>query len=249
MIEKLEYFKDPNFIFDPEAHSYTYVNELKKKPIQIFESVSGFIDQFKPPFPADVHKYVARSRGVDPSVILNEWKIAGDDGKRIGSIVHDWIEDFYKGKDPALPDDKGAILRIEQFKKIYAEKLFKFKSIRQELRMFSRKWGIAGTLDNLLELNGRYYVGDYKTNKDFKDEDHPKGKNRKLLHPFENLWQNDITGYSLQVSTYRLMLEEVGFKTHGAFLISIGPDSAKIYKALDLTQELRFHLNENNYTF
>ena len=53
MIEKLEYFKDPCFKFDPISHSYTYVNLDTGKPIQIFESVSGFISQFKPPFDSD----------------------------------------------------------------------------------------------------------------------------------------------------------------------------------------------------
>jgi hypothetical protein len=249
MIEKLEYFKDPNFKFDPAAHSYTYIDPLTQKPVQIFESVSGFIEQFKKPFDPNTHKYVAKARGVDPDELLKEWKQAGDLGKNIGTIAHDWIENFYDDPNLPLPEDPEVVLRINQFKKIYDEKLYKFKSISRELRMFSRKWGIAGTLDNLLELGGKYYVGDYKTNKDFKDEDHPKGKRNRLLYPFDNHWQNDITGYSLQLSTYRLMLEEVGFKTHGAFIISIGPNSAKIYKALDFTDKLKFHLLENNYSF
>ena len=46
MLEPLEYFNDPNFVFDPIEHTYVYLNPETKKPVQIFESVSGFISQF-----------------------------------------------------------------------------------------------------------------------------------------------------------------------------------------------------------
>ena len=36
----------------------------------------------------------------------------------------------------------------------------------QEMKVWSKEWGIAGTLDGLFELSNKYYVGDYKTNKD-----------------------------------------------------------------------------------
>ena len=100
----------------------------------------------------------------------------------------------------------------------------------------------------MFKLNDRYYIGDWKTNKDFKDDDHPNGKRQRLLPPFDDLWDNNLTGYSLQISTYRLILEEEAvFETEGGFLVWIGPNDPKLYKTLDLRDRLREYLNKNNY--
>lgn len=248
MIDLLNYFKDPNFRFDPESHTYTYFEN--DEPVQIFESVSGFISQFKKPFDSQrISKYVARSRGVTQAEILAEWKEKGDIGKRVGTITHDWIENFYKGQDPLPPVDESALIRINEFKKLYEKRLYKLNPVEFELRIFSRKWGIAGTLDSLFEIDQRYYVGDWKSNKDFTDNDHPKGTRQKLLYPFEDLWDNNLNGYSIQVSTYRLILEEHGFNTDGAFLAWIGPNNSKIYRALDLRDRLRSFLDRHSLAF
>jgi hypothetical protein len=249
MIEKLEYFRDPNFMFDEGSHSYTYVNPETGLIDQIFESTSGFIDQFKPPFNEDISKYVAKSRGVTQQEVLNEWKEAGIKGKTVGTEVHKWIEDFYNGLDPDLPACPTSLNRVELFKKAHEERLHKLKPIAQELRIFSRKWGIAGTIDIIFEMDGKFYVGDWKTNKDFKDDDHPKGRREKLFSPFDDLWNNNLNGYSLQVSTYRMILEEeAGFKTEGAFLVSLSESGYKLYKALDLIDKLKVEIEKNNFT-
>lgn len=268
MIEKLEYFKDPCFKFDPISHSYTYVNLDTGKPIQIFESVSGFISQFKPPFDSDkIAGYVAKSRGITKEEVLAEWKQIAKEGTDLGTFVHEWIEDFYNGKNPDIPpldydvefeiamdniDPMGSweeriYDRVTKFKKIYEDRLYKLEAKQQEFRIFSRKWGIAGTLDALFYLDPHYYIGDWKTNKKFTDNDHKDGRRQKMLYPFEDLWDNNLNGYSIQISMYRLMLEEAGFETAGGFLVWIGPDKPKIYKTLDLRDRLRDFLDKNNF--
>lgn len=248
-VEKLEYFNDPNFKFDEESHTYTYVNPESGLIDQIFESTSGFIDQFKPPFDENISKYVAKSRGVSQDEILNEWKQAGIKGKTVGTEVHKWIEDYYNGLDPKLPSNETSLHRVELFKQAHSEKLYKMNPIAQELRIFSKKWGIAGTIDVIFEMDGKFYVGDWKTNKDFKDDNHPKGRRNKLFSPFDNLWNNNLNGYSLQVSTYRMILEEeAGFKTEGSFLVSLSNSGYKLYKALDLVDLLRIEIEKNNFS-
>lgn len=268
MINKLNYFKDPNFEFDAYSHQYTY-NSFGK-PVQFFESVSGFISQFKKPFDSKtISKYVAKSRGVSQQQILNEWAATAKEGTDLGSYVHNWIEEYYDGKNPKFPEiiqpdvedpffvplisntksfEEKAKDRIEKFLKINETKLSIMDPVLQEFRIFSKKWGIAGTLDVMFKLNDQYYIGDWKTNKDFKDDDHPDGKRQRLLPPFDDLWDNNLTGYSLQISTYRLILEEeAGFETEGGFLVWLGPDDPKLYKTLDLRDRLRKYLNKNNY--
>lgn len=266
MIEKLKYFNDPSFKFDPESHKYTYLNESGEIS-QVFESVSEFISQFKKPFDKNISRYVAKSRGVSQQQILNEWAATAKEGTDLGTYVHEWIEDFYNGKNPDLPvvvEEKEdpffvdievatlptfqekALDRVQKFKKLYDTKLNMFDPKAQELRIFSKKWGIAGTLDALFYLDTKYYIGDWKTNKDFTDDDHKKGRRQRMLYPFEDLWDNNLNGYSLQLSTYRLILEEeVGFDIAGSFLAWIGTKEPTMYKVIDLRDRLKDFLNKN----
>jgi hypothetical protein len=267
MLEKLDYFKDPNFKFDPVSHSYTYVNPDTGKPVQIFESVSGFLSQFKKPFDSDrIAGYVAKSRKTSKEVVLAEWKATAKEGTDTGTYVHEWIEDWYNGKNPDIPIvnevdeffsdpglsepfnlEKRALDRIHKFLKLHEDRLYKLEAKHQELRIFSRKWGIAGTLDVLFFLDPFFYVGDWKTNKKWTDDDHKDGRRQKMLYPFEDLWDNSLNGYSLQISMYRLMLEEAGFETEGGFLVWLGPAEPKVVKCLDLRDRLREFLDKNNF--
>jgi hypothetical protein len=263
MLDKLDYFKDPNFRFDAEAHSYTYVNPETGKPIQIFESVSGFISRFKKPFDSErIAGYVAKSRKTTKDIILAEWKATAKEGTDLGTYVHEWIEDYYNGKEPIEPIlegvehgkhdsmgtwDERIYDRVQKFKEVFRARLHKLDAKEQELRIFSRKWGIAGTLDVLFWLDPFFYVGDWKTNKKFTDDKHKDGRRQKMLYPFEDLWDNNLNGYSVQISMYRLMLEEAGFETEGGFLVWVGPDKPQIYKTLDLRDRLREFLDKNNF--
>jgi ATP-dependent exoDNAse (exonuclease V) beta subunit len=245
VIEKLEYFKDPNFKFDEDTHTYTYC-DASGKPIQFFQSVTQFISTFKKPFDSDFWaNKKAKQLGVHKSVILNEWKNTADIAVKLGSNVHKWIELYYNGENPPLPEHPEENFRVSSFLDLYEKRLNVFKPIGQEIRLFSRKWGIAGTTDALFELTQKYYVGDYKTNKKFTTDADPKGRYSKLLWPFDDLWDNSLNGYSIQLSMYRLMLEEAGFETHGSFLIWIGPSKPMLYKSVDLRDRLRIYLEKN----
>ena len=264
MIEKLEYFKDPNFVFNEEAHSYIYKDSNTGKPIQIFEPVSGFVGQFHPPENWDqIAGFSAKKRGLTKEEVLNEWAQTAKEGTDLGSWVHKWIEDYYNGLNPQIPkldipnsqiDPMGTMAerqvdRILKFQEIYDNRLYKLNAVGQEIRLFSRRWGIAGTLDALFELNGKYYVGDWKTNKKFTTNKDTNKFTKKMLAPFNDLWDNSLNGYSIQISTYRLMLEEAGFQTEDGFLIWLGPKNPELHKALDLRSRIREFLDENNFVF
>lgn len=253
MESKLNYFKDPNFRFNEASHTYTYVDETTGKPVQIFTSVTGFLSQFKEKFDSDLWAgRSAKKQGKTKEEVLNEWKVTSDIALELGTNVHKWIEDYYNGLDPEDPSHPEVLARVNGFKEIYSEKLHKFKPIAQEFRIFSRKWGLAGTMDALFFLDPDYYVGDWKSNKKFtSDEDSKNDKfAKKLLYPFEDLWDNSVNGYSIQLSLYRLILqEEAGFTTKGGFLCWIGPNQKpKLYKTVDLRDRLYDFLQKNNLT-
>lgn len=246
---KLDYFRDPNFVFDEESHTYSYLNPLTGRPVQTFQSVTGFLGQFKKPFDSDrIAGMVAKKRGTSKRVVLAEWKEISDTALFLGTNVHKWIEDYYNGLNPTLPLNESEQDRVNKFLSLYKEKLHKFTPIHQEFRLFSRKWGLAGTLDALFGLNSRRYVGDWKTNKKFTTDDDTEGRKQKLLYPFEDMWDNSLNGYSIQLSLYRLMLqEEAGYETDGGFIVWIGPkEKPEMHKIVDLRDRLYDFLQKNN---
>ena len=245
MQEKLTYFKDSNFKFDEATHTYTYVDN---REVVVYDSVTHFLSQFKKPFNSDYIAYcVAKKRETTKAIVLNEWKEISDTALVLGTNVHKWIEDFYNKKNPQMPLHEEEKKRVEKFLSIYEEKLHKLTPIHQELRIFSKKWKLAGTIDCLFNLTEYNFVGDWKTNKKFTTDSDIDGRRQKLLWPFDDMWDNSLNSYSIQTSLYRLILqEEADYKTDGAFLCWIGPhEKPKIYKSVDVRERLYNFLQKN----
>lgn len=250
--EKLKYFDDPLFTFEEEEHVYTY-EEIK------FDSVTTFIKVFKKEFESEYWaKRKAKERGISESEILAEWKLKGDVANVLGTAVHEWIENFWlswgTGNIPdhySSPNDEVK-KRCMKFLEVYSQKLNRFVPLKPELKLFSKKWRLAGTVDQpLLFWDEKLQkvllvIGDWKTNKEFKDDNHPKGRYQKLFRPFSNLYANSHNEYSIQISLYRLILEEIGIETHSGFLCHIGPEGpAKLYPVKDLREPLKIYLDHN----
>jgi hypothetical protein len=133
---KLDYFRDPNFVFDEDRHTYSYLNPITGKPVQTFQSVTGFLGQFKKPFDSEmIAGIVAKKRGVSKKIILAEWKEISDIALKLGTNVHKWIEDYYNGENPELPTAENEYERVQMFLKLYEDKLHKFKPLHQEFKM------------------------------------------------------------------------------------------------------------------
>ena len=248
---KLEIFKDRSFTFDEPSHVYRY--ESAK-----FDSVTTFLKKFKVPFDREFwSKRKAEERGVDVSVVLNEWQGKADNANSLGTRVHKWIEDFWSGNAPAVPEDENLRERIDKFMEIYDKRLNVLMPLQSELKIFSRKWRLAGTIDQPFlfwaEQESRPYllIGDWKTNGEFRHDDHPKGRYKKLLRPFGHLYENHHNDYSIQISLYRLILEEeANIETQDGFLCHIGPEGPdKLYRTKDLREPLRAYLNDNRVEF
>lgn len=249
---KLEYFDDPLFSFDEEEHKYTYDGVE-------FTSVTTYLKNFKRKFESDYWaERKAIERGISKDEILKEWKGKGDVANVLGTAVHEWIEKFWIGWEESIipthyesPGDEVK-RRCLKFLEIYEKKLHNFVPLKPELRVFSKKWRISGTIDQpLLFWDEKmkkvlFVIGDWKTNKEFKDDHHPKGRYQKLLRPFIGFYSNSHNEYSLQISLYRLILEEIGIETHSGFLCHIGPQGpARLYPAKDFRDPLKIYLDHN----
>ena len=236
---QLDCFEDIKFEFDPAAHRYTYEGDT-------FTSVTRFIQQFHKPFEQDYwSKKKAEQAGVPQDWILTEWKKLNDYANEVGTDTHQWIEDYFNKIWKPLPSNPDVIHRINKFNKIYCKQLHKLEPLKFEVRVFSKKWKIAGMIDSLFVYRGKIYILDWKTNKDFTDDNHQKGTYEKLLAPFQDHYKNHLNEYSIQLSMYSLILEEWGFDVGGAYLVHIGPgdEDAELYKVVDMRDNLKLFLN------
>lgn len=253
-IQQLNRFMNPpeGFIFNEEHHKYTYDG---RKLI----SVTQFISKFGKKFDSD---YWANRKADDVGITVTEmkqeWQYKADLGTTVGSIVHLWIEDYLNGLNPFMPiieNDIGPFktdeieqlirIRIHKWLELYHIRLHKLTPIAQELRVWSLKYGLAGTIDGLFEYKNQLIVGDWKTNKKFNtDEDKVW---QYLLWPFDNEPDNEHNKYSIQVSLYRVILEEYGIKTGPAFLCWVPPEDteAQFIPAKDYRKILTEYLNDS----
>ncbi len=239
IIKILETFdNDTSFKFDPINHRYTYSDEH-------FISVTQFISRFHSKFDTDKwSKIKAKQRGISKDEMLLEWKELNDRANFIGTSTHNYIEYYFNRIYQPLPNDLDVIDRINKFNKIYATHLYKLEPVKFEQRIFSKKWKIAGMIDSVFLYKDSIILLDWKTNKDFTNDDHPKGKYEKLLYPFDFLWKNHLSEYSIQISMYMSILKEYNINIKQGYLLYIGPnDEAQLYKCLNLCDIIENYLN------
>lgn len=127
-----------------------------------------------------------------------EWlKRVGDDADEIrdeagrrGSIVHGLTERYDNGEEVTLLDENGNIgYKLGEWAMF--ERYVEFRTahpsliIHNELNLVSEKYRMGGTLDRVMQINGRTFIVDIKTSN--------------IVHPH----------YWLQLEAYYMMLHEV----------------------------------------
>jgi hypothetical protein len=88
-------------------------------------------------------------------------------------------------------------------------------------------------------LTGKFILADYKTNRDlFKNF-----ASKKLLYPFNFLLDNPYNKYQLQLSSYQILFELVGYEVESRRIIWIKPDgNYEMFKTVDYTERLKQYL-------
>jgi ATP-dependent exoDNAse (exonuclease V) beta subunit len=226
--QRLRVYDDPSFRFDEGEHVYTYNNRK-------FESVTTFIHKFEKPFDTDRwSRVIAERREVDVQVILDEWKNLTDIACEVGTLVHKYIEDKFSGLNPVIDfGDPVVNERVERVDKFIMKRLSKLTPVAQEIRIFSKRLKLAGTIDALFLHEGKLYILDWKTNKRFRTDDDKCYQ--KLEEPFHDYWSNEHNRYSMQLSLYKLMLAEQGIEVEDCVLVYIPPlDTPSMYKCKDM---------------
>ena len=106
----------------------------------------------------------------------------------------------------------------------------------------------AGTMDILLayRVNGEivYAIHDYKTNKDLYNS-YTRDNHMMMLPPFDDMYEEAFSHYTIQLSMYQIMLMQLGIKVVDRVLIWLKDDGTYVKARLkDLTKELLTILNQ-----
>ncbi|WP_216726097.1 PD-(D/E)XK nuclease family protein [Hymenobacter siberiensis] len=236
--EKLQVFADPRFRFDPGPHRY-FLGERE------LTSATTWLKQFSEPFIREERAaWMEAKYGRPAQEYLDEWDRAGD----IGTKTHQFIEDFYnhqlglsKFAPPLLHGDGEVSLRCLKFLELQSTRLQNYQPVGQEIRLFHEAAGVCGTLDFLAEHTptGKLYVLDWKTSKKI-DTDQDKIW-RNLKRELRDIADNEHNKYSLQISLYRVMLEEAGIETAGGAIVWLptGGTAPRLFTAIDYRHRVR----------
>lgn len=189
-----------NLVFDESSHTYSLIDS----PKNIWSSVTNLTKQFKQPFEKEqIANAIAKRDGISVQEVLDGWNKLADEACQMGTVVHRYGEQlFYKNtvSAPSIPQEAA----IQAF---WDELPDTIVPIASELQMYHKKYLFAGTMDLLLydKRKDKFVIADYKTNKDlFKNY-----KKKKLLTPFDDMLDCPLSLYSLQLSLYKLLLEQI----------------------------------------
>jgi len=203
-------------IFDPKRHVYRNQFTLEE-----YISVTTLISKYKKPFDVDtVSKRVAAREGVTQEEIKARWKQINEDSKVYGSNFHSAIEQYNRdgtieeGYEDAIESyvDLGIVDRKDE--------------LLVEEKVYNHEYKLAGTADIIrVEENGGFSVFDIKTNKKFNLYNQ---YSEYLLAPFSHLTACEFTTYSLQLSLYAYMYQNItGRKVNQLGIFYYDRDSKK----------------------
>lgn len=160
-------------------HIYRVVDEkhgiAKPKPVINVTSVLGIIDKSRGLLPWAVGLAVAEFEAhVKPGVALDEIQIQTignamkvahtvkkEQAATIGSIVHKYAEDRLGLEDVDLPTAEAARSGAEAFDGWLEQ--HDIRPLHVEKKLYSRKYGYAGTVDFVGLIDGKMFVADFKT--------------------------------------------------------------------------------------
>lgn len=249
--------------FDPGPHEYTLNG-------RILPSVSTIVHKFRKEenFNIIAKKY-AKNNGFTAQYWLDQWKFNNLRAIITGTAVHEYGEScawLFNGHPelitqeniPKYIPDKGWLIptrpKEKSILKFWQELHPSLHFVLAETQVYSGKSDIsatktqfAGTFDLLMYYedkqnpqNSGLVIMDYKTNKSLED-DYARTHKKKLLPPFQNYIDENLSIYTLQLSLYSLCLRGLGFDIKGCRIIWLKDDETyELIKVQDLSRDRQF---------
>jgi hypothetical protein len=240
--------------FNDIDHSYKHLDGRK------LTSVTTVIHEYETPF--DEERWLpikAQEYCIEEYQLKYSWTWLNDHSKFKGSAIHNYIENYFLNKiyeypsneivnffgyDPIVSSYDHIINK--QFNKFYELSVGKLIPVRPEMIVYDLDYNISGMIDmifyNLKEQ--KLQVWDWKTNKELK----LYNKYQKMKGPLSHLDQCEINTYSLQLHTYKHLLEKnTGLKfsddCYIVWFFEKNP-SFSIIKTHDMTNEVQLMIND-----
>jgi ATP-dependent exoDNAse (exonuclease V) beta subunit len=200
--------------FTEKDHSYQIDGESSKRP-----SVTRLLKLFKKQFKVeDAAARVAKRRGVTVETVKAEWKMNNLYSTTLGTMLHKYIENYYCNNDAPFEgnvnelgfDEKQKIkvnlpTLVGFFQNFYNDHSH-YTPLRNEFIVGDLDdTKICGMLDMLVlkEEDQTIELWDFKTNKKM---EHSRYGN--LLEPFEDMSEGEINEYTIQLNTYKYLIEK-----------------------------------------
>lgn len=249
----LNKFKD--LVFEEGPHIYYLKDDKNHK----FKSVTTKLGQFESEFNADAtaERY-AEKNGETKEYWLDQWKFKNLVATTTGSMVHEYGESLgnmlngnLEGITPAnlpkfIKDKKWLIPtrpKEEAILKFFKELNPNLHFVLAEAKMYTEglKENLAGTADILFyykdpknDSKSGLCIFDYKTNQEIR-KSYSRENGKMLLEPFSDYWEEPKSIYTLQLSTYSIPLQDLGFKIIARRLVWLKDDST--YELIPLNDE------------
>lgn len=215
--KKIETFTGEVVFFNEDTHTYTDTKG------NVLLSGSKYAEQVSPKFDIDnILPKTATAWGVDESSLKNLWKLNAEVSTNWGTAIHKALEIYHlyheiggKIQDKKELDINYALPKNKFLRSLVTEFLEKFGvDADSEVVVSDVANGMVGTIDRLRYYEGKYVVGDYKTNAEM--------DKKKLLK------------YQHQLSYYANILINKGFHVTGLEIFYLDDEFNWMHEKMDV---------------
>lgn len=241
----LDAFKDYEFI--DETHTYYYKGE------KVSISTTGLIHQYSNEFDKwEMSANVARKRGMSQLEVLEEWRIENLHSTIKGSMIHEFAQSLWEGKDyifkyDNIPDEIN-IRRLQEellvmsYQAINFYKDYKdlYDLVGCEIYLGVPDFDECGATDMLLKnkFTEELLVIDFKSNKRI---DYESFGHKKMKVPLQKYEDCNYIHYSIQLNAYSYKIEYMtGIKVKEKLLIYFDctKDNYEVIEPLEMKKEV-----------
>ena len=217
-------------------------------------STTGLIGQYENHFDSEtISQQVANKRGISQQEVLEEWRIENLHSTIKGSMVHEFAQSLWEGKEyvfdySKVPKEididrlKSDINKlIPQAINFYNDYKDMYELIGCEVYLGDEDFDECGATDQILynKYTGGIAIIDYKTNKKIERESY---KHKKMLIPLNKFDDCNHVHYSLQLSGYKFKFEKnTKLKVDETFIVyfNINADNYEIIEPLNMEKEVK----------
>lgn len=212
--------RDKNIFFEEKGHIYT-INGNKG-----YTSVTTWLKQFFNKFDAEkiINKMMKSPKwpeskyyGMTKAEIKKSWNDNGDNAAKLGTEMHKMFEDYYNGEAIV-----GSGVEYQYFQN-FVNDFPNLKPFRSEWTVYDETLKLSGSIDMLfMNEDGTLSIYDWKR---CKSVDKFVTYNQFALGPVSHLPDTNFWHYSIQLNTYKLIIERnYGYTIKGMYLVCIHPE-------------------------